>query len=109
MGCDTTPLAEGRLGADLKPRHVVPKRQTDPALRFIDLNDTRGDILVDFENVFDLVHAILTDLRDVNKAIDIMLQTDERAEAGQLRHLAADQISNLVIFVDVVPRIFAQL
>src|SRR6187401_516093 len=45
----------------------------------------------------------------MHEAIDVMLQADKRAEARELRNLAGDEIPDFVIFVDVAPRIFAEL
>jgi hypothetical protein len=53
--------------------------------------------------------VIFAQLRDVDEAIDVVLQLHEGAEARQLGHLAGDEIADLVFLVDVLPRIVAQL
>src|SRR5713226_8836402 len=52
---------------------------------------------------------LLAQLRDVNEAVDVVLQLHERAETGELGHVAFHQIADLVFLIDVLPRIFAQL
>ena len=62
--------------------------QADAAFALVYLNDAGGHILTGLEHVLDLVHALLTDLRDMDEAAQfVVLQTDERAET---RDLAAD-------------------
>ena len=63
----------------------------------------------DLEHVLDLVDALFADLGDVDEAIDVVLQANERAEAGELGDLAGDEVADLVILVDVRPRIFGEL
>ena len=75
--------------------------------RFVDLDDAGRDVLVHLEHVLDLVHAVFADLRDVDEAIDIVLEADEGAEAGELGDLAADEIADFVELVDVRPGIFS--
>ena len=79
--------------------------QADAALAPVDLDDAGGDFLADLEHVLDLVHALLADLRDVDEAVDLVLQADEGAEAGELGDLAGDEVADLVELVDVLPRI----
>ncbi len=59
-------------------------RETDAALDFVDLDDARFDFLADLEHVLDLVDVIFAELRDVDEAVDVVLQLHERAEAGEL-------------------------
>ena len=84
-------------------------RQTDTAVSFIDLDHARRYVLADLEHVLDLVHAIFADLRNMHQAVDVVLKANERAETGELRDLAADEIADFVILVDVRPRIFGEL
>ena len=83
-------------------------RETDAALDFVDLDDAGFDFLADLEHVLDLVDALLADLRDVDEAVDVVLQLHERAEAGELGDLAVDEVADLVVRVDVLPRIVAR-
>ena len=75
-------------------------RETDAALDFVHLDDARFDFLTDLEHVFDLGDVIFAQLRNVNEAIDVVLQLHERAEARQLCYLAVDQIADLVFLID---------
>ena len=84
-------------------------RETDAALDLVDLDDAGFDFLADLEDVLDLVDVIFADLRDVDEAVDVVLQLHERAEAGELGDLAVDEVADLVVRVDVLPRIVAQL
>ena len=79
--------------------------QADAAFALVNLDDAGGDFLADLEHVLDLVHALFADLRDVDEAVDLVLQADERAEAGELGDLAGDEVADLVELLDVVPRI----
>src|SRR4026209_1518392 len=45
----------------------------------------------------------------MNEAVNVVLQANERTEAGELRDIASDQIANLVILVDIRPWIFGEL
>ena len=82
--------------------------QADAPVALVNLDDARGDFLADLEHVLDLVDALLADLRDVHQAVNLMLQADERAEAGQLGDVAGDEVADLVELVDAVPRIGAR-
>ena len=75
--------------------------QADAPVSLVDLDDARVDFLADLEHVLDLVHAFLADLRDVHQAVDVVLQADERAEAGQLGDLAGDEVADLEAGIDV--------
>ncbi len=82
--------------------------QTDAAFALVNLDDAGGDFLADLEHVLDLLHALLADLRDVDQAVNVVLQADERAEAGELGDVAGDEVADLVELVDVLPRIDAR-
>ena len=56
-----------------------------------------------------LSDALFADLRDVDQAVNVMLQADERAEAGELGDFAGDEVADLVELVDVAPRIDASV
>src|SRR4051812_32980062 len=45
----------------------------------------------------------------MNEAVDIVLQADEGAEAGELGDFAGDEVADFVILVDVGPGIFGEL
>src|SRR5438874_6533 len=83
--------------------------KADTPVRFVDLDDARSYFLPDFKHVLDLVHALFTDLRDVDQAVNFMLQADECAEARQLRNISGDQIADLVKLVDALPWVLRQL
>ena len=84
-------------------------RQTDAALGLVHLDHARLDLLADLEDVLDLRHVVLAQLRDVHQPVDVVLELHERAEARQLRDLARDQIADLVLRVDVLPRVAVEL
>ena len=97
-------VEDGLLGLELFVGVVGGlDRQTDAAFALVDLDHAGGHFLADLEHVLDLVHALFADLGDVHEAIDVVLQADERAEAGQLGDLAGDEIADLVELVDVAP------
>ena len=84
-------------------------RETDAALDFVDLDDARFDFLADLEHVLHFRDVIFAQLRNVDEAIDVVLQLHERAEARELGDLAGDEIADLVFLIDFLPRIVAQL
>ncbi len=77
--------------------------------RLVNFDDTRRHFLSGLEDVFDFVRALFADLRDMHQAVNVVLQADEGAEAGQLGHVACDQIAHLVELVDAAPGIDGQL
>ena len=99
-------VERGLLGLQLLVRVVGGlDGEADAPVALVNLDDARGDFLADLEHVLDLVHALLADLRDVDQAVNFVLQADERAEAGQLGDVAGDEVADLVELVDALPRI----
>jgi hypothetical protein len=45
----------------------------------------------------------------VDEAVDVVLQADECAEAGELGDMAGDEVADFIVFVDVAPRVFGEL
>jgi len=45
----------------------------------------------------------------MHQAVNVLLQADERAEARELGDVAGDEVADLVILVNVLPRILAEL
>src|SRR5262249_46189681 len=84
-------------------------RETDAAIRLVNLDDAGSDFLADLEHVLDLVHAVFADLRDVNESVNFVLQADERAEARELGDAAGDEVADLVELINGFPRILADL
>ena len=84
-------------------------RQTDAAISAVNLDHARGHFLVGLEHVLDFIHVIFGDLGNVHQPINVVLQANERAEAGEFRDFAGDEVADFVMFVDVVPRIGAEL
>ena len=79
--------------------------QADAAFALIDLDHARAHVLAGLEHVLDLVHALFRDLRDVDESINVMGQAHERTEARELRDLAGDDVADLVVLVNLIPRI----
>src|SRR5260370_21068935 len=84
-------------------------RKAEQAVGLVDLDDAGGDFLAHLEDVLDFLDAIFADLRDVEQAIDVVLQANEGAEAGQLGDLAGEEVADLVKLVDVAPRVLGEL
>jgi len=76
--------------------------ESDAALHFVDLDDPGGDFVADLDDVLDLGDVILAELADMDQAVDVALKFHERAEAGDLRDRALDQIAHFETTVDVV-------
>jgi len=75
--------------------------KADAAFAFVNLDDAGGHILTGLEHVFNFFHALLADLRDVHEAVNVVLQTDECAEARELGDFAGDDVADLVELVNV--------
>lgn len=84
-------------------------RKTDSAFDFVHFDDTGFDFVVHFDDVFDFGHMVLAELRDMDEAVDVVLEGHERAEVGQLGDLAFDEVADLVESVDFLPGIFVEL
>ena len=69
--------------------------KTDAALGLVDLDNPRLDFLTDLEGILDLFHAILADLRNVDEAVNVVLQLNKRPEICDLcdRSLRQDRRS----------------
>ena len=80
-------------------------RKTDPPLVGVDLDDAGFDLVTDLQHVLDLFDAVMAELGDVNKTVDLVGKLDERAELRDLGDLALDDVADLVEVVDVRPRI----
>ena len=65
--------------------------------------------MADFEHVLDLLDALFADLRDVNQTVNVVLESNGRTKAGEFGDVAGDEITDLVILVNVLPRVLAQL
>src|SRR5581483_11010510 len=83
--------------------------EPDAPVRFVDFNDAGRDFLADLEDVLDLIDALFADLGDVDQPVNLVLQADERAEAREFGDLAGDQVADLIIMIDVAPRIDSEL
>ena len=45
----------------------------------------------------------------MDEAVDVVLQLHERAKAGELGYFAFNQVADLILLIDGLPRIFGQL
>src|ERR1017187_5377900 len=83
--------------------------QADAAFVAVNFHHAGADILADLEHVFDLLHAFLADLRNVDEAVNFVLQADKRAEAGELGNLALHEVADFVKRLDLFPRVNFEL
>ena len=83
--------------------------ESDTTLIAVDLDDSGFDFLSEGEFVFDLLHAILADLGDVNQTVDLVGEFDKRTESGDLRDFSGNNIADLVEIIDVCPGILFDL
>src|ERR1039457_2390338 len=83
--------------------------QADAAFVAVNFNHAGADVLADLEHVLDLLHAFLADLRDVDEAVNFVLQTDKRAEAGELGDFALHEVADFVKRLDLFPRVNFEL
>ena len=84
-------------------------READAAVRPVDLDHAGRHVLAHLEDFLDFLDPLLADLADVHQSVDILLQPDERTEAGELGHLPVDEVADLVQIVYLVPRIVGKL
>ena len=77
--------------------------KTDAALDLVDLDDAGFDRICDLDDVLDLFHVILAELRDVDEAVDVTVEGDKRTEGCDFRNRAFDQIADLEAVVDSGP------
>src|SRR5690606_19446514 len=76
----------------------------------VDLQDFGLDFVTLLEQVARMTDALgPADVRDVDQAVDAVLDADEDAEIGDVANLAADYVADLVFFFDDVPRIWLDL
>ena len=84
-------------------------REANAAVRPVDLDHTGRHLLTHVQDILDFLDSLLANLADVHQAIDVVLQSDERAKAGELRNLPLDQVTDLVQIINLVPRILGKL
>ena len=61
------------------------------------------------EDVFDLGDTLFGDLRDVNEAVEVSLELNKGAEAGDFTDGTFDHLTDLEAALDQLPRIFGEL
>ena len=61
------------------------------------------------EDVFDLGDPFFGDLRDVDEAVEVSLELNKGAEAGDFTDGAFDHLTDLKAALDQLPRIFGEL
>ena len=84
-------------------------REANAPVRPVDLDHTGRHLLTHVQDILDFLDSLLANLADVHQAIDVVLQSDERAKAGERRNLPLDQVTDLVQIIDLVPRILGKL
>ena len=83
--------------------------ETDAALRLVQADDAGLDFLAGLEHVLHLGDALLGDLGDVDEAVEVAFERDERAEAGDLADGALDLLADLEAVLDGLPGILGEL
>ena len=81
----------------------------DAPLGFVHLDNPRFDFLTDFQGILDLFHAILADLRNVDEAVDVVLELDKRSEVCDLCDRSLHKIADLETDIDILPGIILEL
>ena len=59
------------------------------------------------QKILDLLNALLTDLADVNKTVDIIVKLDERTVTSDSGYLTLDHVAQTVQPVNIFPRILS--
>jgi hypothetical protein len=100
-------VSESRAGV-IRARQVPSgpaclDRETDAALDLVHLDDAGFDLVADLDDVLDLLHVVLAELRDVDEAVDVAIEADEGAEGGDLGDGALDEVADLEAAVDEAP------
>ncbi len=83
--------------------------ETNAALGLIDLDDAGFHFLADLEGVLDFFDTLFADLRDVDEAVDVVLELHEGTKVGDFRDGALDEIADLEATVDFLPGIVLEL
>ena len=83
--------------------------KADAALGFVHLDNPRFDFLTDFEGILDLFHAILADLRNVDEAVNVVLELNKRPEVCDLCDRSLHKVADLETDIDFLPRIILEL
>ena len=81
------------------------ERQGDAAAVEVDVDHLDGDLLTDADHLLGDVDVALGQLRDVDQALDAVVDADEGAERHQLGHPARDQLADLVGAGELAPRV----
>ena len=76
-------------------------RQADLALVSIDPQDLDLDRLADLDDLFRVFDLVVSQLRDVQQAFESVLQADEHAKVGELRHGAGHDLARLILVGNV--------
>ena len=77
--------------------------EADAALYLINLDDASFNVVADLDDVFDFLHVVFAKLRNVDEAVDIAFEGNERTKGCDFRNLALDQVSDLEAIVDGGP------
>src|SRR3972149_6521924 len=89
---------------------VGPETQSELALLRIQLDDLESELVTDGDDVFRLRHPFMTQLGDVQKPLNPILQLDEGAEVREANHSSPYVHANTVFVRDPrLPRIWLAL
>src|SRR5436190_9611269 len=97
-------MAREEIVPDVGRQLLEPERQ--PLVRGVDIQHHRLDdvaLLQDLGRMFDALAP--RHVADVDQAVDLVLDFDERAELGEVAHLAGDLAADRIFVREVVPRI----
>ena len=80
--------------------------QRDAATVEVDVDDLDHDIVVDADDLLRDLDVALSQLGDVDQALDTILDADEGTERNELGDLTGNDLANLVQTGEGLPRIF---
>ena len=73
------------------------RRQRDPLALVVDLEDADGELLADLDDLARVLHELLGELRDVDQAVVVDADIDERTERGDVGDQALEHHADLEI------------
>src|SRR6478736_700747 len=94
------------LGVDRHALVGLLERQRDPAPVQVDVDDLDHAVVADLHDLLRDLDVALGQLRDVHQALDALLDADERAERHQLGDLARHDLADRVGAGVQAPRVF---
>ncbi len=93
------------LGCDHATLGSLLDRQADASALEVEVDDLDPQLLAGTDHLLGKIDVLLAHLRDVHETLDALAHLDERTERNQLGDPAVDQLADLVIGGELLPRV----